>query len=109
MAEQSQTAAAPVSARREAAERMPRTLRRVLLALLAALLAGSAYLIAVRGEALIFCCQAFGYFQAQVASNQWLGAFHVEIVLLEAVLVGDLQRITKTGRCFRIEMRKNRS
>jgi hypothetical protein len=53
MAEQSQTAAGPMPAKRTAGDGMPRRMRRLLGALLAALLAGAAYLIAVRGEALI--------------------------------------------------------
>jgi hypothetical protein len=52
MAEQSQTAEGAI-ARAGGAERMPRGLRRLLLALLGVLLAGASYLLAVRGEALL--------------------------------------------------------
>jgi hypothetical protein len=52
MAEQSQTAEGAVE-RAGSAERMPRGLRRLLLALLGVLLASASYLLAVRGEALI--------------------------------------------------------
>ena len=52
MAQQSQTAA-PRAPRRARMERMPRALLTALLALLGALLAGAAYLLSVRGEALI--------------------------------------------------------
>jgi hypothetical protein len=53
MAQQSQTPARPRARRRARTERMPRVLRTSLLAGLGALLAGAAYLLAVRGEALI--------------------------------------------------------
>jgi hypothetical protein len=53
MAEQSQTAEGPVPRAGRGGERMPRGLRRLLLVLLGALLAGASYLLAVRGEALI--------------------------------------------------------
>jgi len=53
MAEQSQTAAGPMPAKRAASEGMPRGVRRLLVVLLAVLLAGAAYLLAVRGEVLI--------------------------------------------------------
>jgi hypothetical protein len=53
MAEPSQTAAGPMPAKRVAGEGMPRGVRRLLVVLLAVLLAGAAYLLAVRGEALI--------------------------------------------------------
>jgi hypothetical protein len=52
MAQQSQTAARPAR-QRALTERMPRALRTALLAVLGALLAGAAYLLAVRGEALM--------------------------------------------------------
>jgi hypothetical protein len=52
MAEQSQTAEGAVE-RAGSAARMPRGLRRLLLALLGVLLASASYLLAVRGEALI--------------------------------------------------------
>ena len=41
--------------------------------------------------------QAFGHFQPQVARDQRLRPLHVEIVLLEAMLVGDLQQIAEAG------------
>ncbi|HEU0062204.1 MAG TPA: hypothetical protein VFR19_20155 [Hyphomicrobiaceae bacterium] len=53
MAQQSQTAAGPRAPRRARIERMPRALLTALLALLGALLAGAAYLLSVRGEALL--------------------------------------------------------
>jgi hypothetical protein len=53
MAQQSQTAAGPRGPRRARIERMPRALLTALLALLGTLLAGAAYLLSVRGEALI--------------------------------------------------------
>jgi hypothetical protein len=53
MAQQSQTAARPLGRRQALTERMPRALRTALLAVLGALLAGAAYLLAVRGEALM--------------------------------------------------------
>ena len=53
MAQQGQTAARPLARRQALTERMPRALRTALLAGLGALLAGAAYLLAVRGEALI--------------------------------------------------------
>ena len=59
MAEQSQTVADPLPPRRGQGEGMPRGLRRLLLALLAILLAGAAYLLNVRGEGLIIDLAAF--------------------------------------------------
>jgi hypothetical protein len=53
MAQQSQTGARPLARQRALTERMPRALRTALLAVLGALLAGAAYLLAVRGEALM--------------------------------------------------------
>ena len=53
MAQQSQTVAGAQAQRQARTERMPRVLRTGLLAGLGALLAGAAYLLAVRGEALI--------------------------------------------------------
>jgi len=53
MAQQSQTAASPGARQRARSERMPRALLTSLLVALGALLAGAAYLLAVRGEALI--------------------------------------------------------
>ena len=41
--------------------------------------------------------EAFRHLQPQVARDQRLRPLHVEIVLLEAVLVGDLQRIAEPG------------
>jgi hypothetical protein len=52
MAEQSQTAEGTVASA-GSAQRMPRGLRRLLLALLGVLLAGASYLLVVRGEALL--------------------------------------------------------
>ena len=52
MAEQSQTAEGAISSA-ASRERMPRGLRRLLLALLGLLLASAGYLLSVRGEALI--------------------------------------------------------
>ena len=53
MAQQSHTAAGPLARRAPRGERMPRVLRTSLITVLGALLAGAAYLLAVRGEALI--------------------------------------------------------
>jgi hypothetical protein len=53
MAQQSQMAAGPFARWQARTERMPRALRTGLLAVLGALLVGAAYLLAVRGEALI--------------------------------------------------------
>ena len=52
MAEQSQTAEGAIQ-NAGSAQRMPRGVRRLLLALLGALVAGAAYLLSVRGEALL--------------------------------------------------------
>ena len=59
MAEQSHSVAGPLPPRRAEREGMPRGLRRLLLALLGILLAGAAYLLMVRGEALIIDLAAF--------------------------------------------------
>jgi len=53
MAQQSQTAVGPPAQRRARSDSMPRALRTSLLAVLSVLLAGAAYLLAVRGDALI--------------------------------------------------------
>jgi hypothetical protein len=53
MAQQSQTVAGALAQRQGRSERMPRFLRTALLAGLGAVVAGAAYLLAVRGEALI--------------------------------------------------------
>jgi hypothetical protein len=53
MAQQGHTAAGPLARRAARSERMPRVLRSSLIIVLGALLAGAAYLLAVRGEALI--------------------------------------------------------
>jgi hypothetical protein len=53
MAQQSQTAATPTAKRQAGSPGMPRALATSLLLALAALLAGAAYLLVVRGEALI--------------------------------------------------------
>ena len=53
MAEQSQMAEAALARAGSPAERMPRRLRHLLLALLGLLLAGASYLLSARGEALI--------------------------------------------------------
>ena len=41
---------------------------------------------------------ALGHAEAQVARHQRIGPLHVDVVLLEAVLPGDLQRIAKARR-----------
>ena len=41
--------------------------------------------------------EAFGHFQAQIAGHQRRWTLHVEVVLLEAMFVGDFQRIAETG------------
>ena len=53
MAQQGHTAADPLARRAPRSEGMPRVLRTSLIVVLGALLAGAAYLLTVRGEALI--------------------------------------------------------
>jgi hypothetical protein len=59
MAQQSQTAEGPIAEQRRAAKGMPRPLRTLLLTALGLVLAGAAYLMAARGEALIVDLAAF--------------------------------------------------
>jgi hypothetical protein len=56
---ESQLMARPIAEDRDASGRMPTGLRALLMGVLAAVLAGAAYLIAVRGEALLLDLAAF--------------------------------------------------